>query len=320
MQGTLAAFAVALLTAAGAGAAIPTQGETYQVHDHNTPGDNWHVQVDVHETKRRVSVIVHSDRCGGNTPFATAVPYDADGVAKTYRALDPEKPGKGYWTFESRFTESHRLDGTFRIVTRDCDTGPMVFVAHAGAHTHISYGTPMGAKPDMSLAKPRRLAQAQALYEESWRRAKRFWNIEDAYARGFFDSPSDDATRRAHVYHLRHLPFTQDKIYFNPKKTESLMYYNGLEGPPVLIGYMFRYKLKGGHPPFARPLLGWHAHGKGVWRGIPNQMTHVWLTNDLRSALSNCMPVEELEAALPDFEFSPMQPDVIQEARPCPAE
>ena len=43
-----------------------------------------------------------------------------------------------------------------------------------------------------------------------------------------------------------------------------------------------------------------------------------WLTNDLRSGLANCMPVEALEAALPDFEFSPMQPGVIAEARPCP--
>ena len=310
---------VALLAPASVQAALPVAGSTYMVHDHQTPGDNWHVQVNVHETRQIMSVVIHSDRCGGHTPFAKVVPYNGDGVAKTYRPLNPDKPQKGNWSFEGRFTEDHRLDGTFRVVTPDCDTGPMIFVAHNNAHIHISYGTPMGAKPDLSLASPKRLQQAQWLYAESWRRAKRFYDRADAERRGFFHSPSDFAERPSHVYHLRHLAFTKDKVYFNAKKTESLMYYNRADGVPVLIGYMYRYRLAGGHPPFARPLLGWHAHGRGVWRGVPNQMTHIWLTGDLRSAMANCMPVEELEAALPEFEFTPMQDDVIQEARPCPA-
>ena len=317
-RSTALAALSALALASAASAAVPTPGQTYRVHDHATPGDQWHVEVKALRTKRAISVVVHSDRCGGNTPFAKVVPVNADGVAKTYRPLNPEDPEAGRWAFESRFTESHRLDGTFRIVIPGCDTGPMVFVAHSGGHQHISYGTPLGAKPNLSTATPKRLAQAEWLYREAWRRAPLFADIADARRRGYFDSPSDFADRPAHVYHLRHLAYTRDKVYFDPRRTESLMYYNGADGRPVLIGYMFRYKLKGGQPPFARPLLGWHAHGKGVWKGVPNQMTHVWLTNDLRSAMSNCMPVEELEASLPDVEFSPMQPDVIQEARPCP--
>ena len=316
LGGLLIAFA--LLAPAGADAALPVPGDTYQVHEHSTPGDNWHVQVFAGEDPRSVNVVVYSDRCGGNTPYAKAVPVGKDGETKTYRPIDAKRPAKGNWAFEARFNERDQLDGTFRIVTPTCDTGPIAFAARNDAEVHIGYGTPMGAKPDLSLASPRRVRQAEWLYRESWRRAQRFWNIEDAFRRGYFHSPSDFADRRPHVYHLRHVAFTRDDIYFNAKRTESLMYYNGVEGPPVLVGFMYRYKLDGGHPPFARPLLGWHAHGSGVWRGVPNQMTHVWLTNDLRSALSNCMPVEELEAALPAYEFSEMQPDVIAEARPCP--
>ena len=316
LGGLLIAFA--LLAPAGAQAALPVPGDTYRVHQHDVPGDNWHVQADAYEAKRAVRVTVYSERCGGYTPYAKVVPVGADGVSKTYRPLDPDEPAKGNWAFEARFTESSQLDGTFRIVTPTCDTGPITFAARNDAEVHISYGTPLGAKPDMSLATPRRMRQAEWLYRESWRRAKRFWNIEDAFRRGYFHSPSDFADRRAHVYHLRHVAYTKDKVYFNAKRTESLMYYNGADGAPVLIGFMYRYKLEGGQPPFAKPLLGWHAHGSGEWRGVPNQMTHVWLTNDLRSALANCMPVEELEAALPAYEFSEMQPDVIHEARPCP--
>jgi hypothetical protein len=297
-------------------AALPIPGESYTVHDHNTPGDNWHVQVDVSKDGRGASVVVHTERCGKHTPFAKWVPIDADGVAKTYRDLKPGKPERGRWSFESRFTENHRLDGTFRVVTPTCDSGPMIFVAHSGQHIH--YGTPMGQYPDLSRARPKRLEQAEWLWMESWRWAKRFKDVERARSLGYFSGDGDFVDRRAHVYHLRHLPFTKDKVYFNAKKTESLMYYNGLEGPPVLVGYMYRYPL-GGQPAFASPMLGWHAHGTGRWRGVPNQMTHIWLTNDLRTAMANCMPVEALEAAIPEFEFSPMQPDVIQEARPCPS-
>ena len=311
--GLLVAMA-ALAAVPSAHAAVPVPGP-FTVHDHNTPGDNWHVQIEVDDDSEAASVVVHTDRCGGLTPFAMHVPIDEDGVMKTYRDLDPEQPARGKWEFESRFTENHRLDGTFRIITPTCDSGPMVFVAHSGQHIH--YGTPMGAYPDLSKATPRRLRQAEQIYAAAWRWSRRFKDIGRARELGFFSGAADFVDRRAHVYHLRHLAFTRDKVYFNPKKTESLMYYNGLEGPPVLVGYMFRYPL-GGQPPFAKPLFGWHAHGSGKWRGIPNQMTHIWLTNDLRSAMANCMPVEALEAALPDFEFSPMQPDVIQEARPCP--
>ena len=311
--------AVALPAPSAASAALPVPGDTYRAHDHDTPDDKWHVTMKALREKQALRVVVYADRCGGHTPYAKVVPYDGGGNSKTYRFLDPDNPEKGTWAYDARFTGEDRLEGTFRIVTEDCDTGPMPFVATNTAETHVSYGTPLGSMPDLASATPRRLRQADWLFREAWRRAKRFADIEKAKRLGYYSGPSDFAERRAHVYHLRHLAFTKDEIYFNPKKTESLMYYNGLEGPPVLIGYMFRYKLAGGHPPFARPLLGWHAHGRAVWRGIPNQMTHIWLTNDLRSALANCMPVEALEASLPAFEFSPMQPDVIAEARPCPS-
>jgi plastocyanin len=80
----------------------------------------------------------------------------------------------------------------------------------------------------------------------------------------------------------------------------------------VLIGFMYRLAT-GFRPRFAAPLLGWHAHGGR------SQMTHVWLTGSLRTALANCMPVEALQAAILRYRFDPAGRPGSPESIPCPA-
>jgi hypothetical protein len=49
-----------------------------------------------------------------------------------------------------------------------------------------------------------------------------------------------------------------------------------------------------------QPLLGSHAHKLS---GARSQMTHLWLTRGLRSALANCLPVQALQIAIPSFRY-----------------
>lgn len=308
-----------LLAVSPAQAALPKPGAAYMVHDHSTPGDNWHVEAKVTKRGRGFeSLLVHSDRCG-ETPFAQRVPVGADGSSKTYRPIDPADPEKGSWYFQARFTETHRLDGFFRIVTPTCDTGNMVFVAHSGNHAgHAAYGHPAGTMPSRSAianAKPKRVAQAKAILRASWRAAKnRFRTLVHANRLGYRAYASVTADRRPILFHVRKDAYNRDGYEMNAGRVESLVYYRGARGPSVLVAFMYR-KPAGGWPAFARPLMAWHGHGNGK----SNQMTHVWLTRDLRSALANCMPVEQLEAALPDFEYVPTNVG-IAESKPCPAD
>lgn len=317
LTATVAALVVAAPQAATA--ALPKPKTTYSVHDHQTPGDNWHVQMKTTPRGRGLaSLVVHADRCGAHTPFARSISVNRDGITQTYRPLDPRKPSKGNWFFQARFTERHRVDGYFRIITPDCDTGPMVFVAHSGRHQHVAYGPSPGQMPDLDDAKPRRLEQASRLWRDSWKAAaKRFRTYDDALALGF-KAFSSIGERRPLLFHLRHAGYTADKRYYDARRVESLVYYRGASGPPVLVAFMYRFPTRG-WPPFGKPLLGWHTHGNGKtgWNGVPNQMTHVWLTADLRSGLANCMPVEQLEQALPDYEYVPT-PVTVTESAPCP--
>lgn len=310
---------LALALPASALSAIPDPAATFSAHDHATPGDGWHVEL---RTGRDPSVlegvVVHAERCGGNTPFASGVPVGEDGSVAHSGPLDPRDPEAGAWSVEARFTETHRADGSFRIATPGCDTGPMPFVAHAGGHPHgTSFGPPHGTMPVLSQASRRRLGQARRLHRRTLRSARRlFPTLRSALRRGYMLSEHDAYWKRPQVFHVRHGAYTRDREYFDARRPEALVYHRPRRGRPVLVAFMYRYPL-GPWPRFARPLLAWHSHGKGVWYGVPNQMTHVWLTGDLRSALANCLPVAQLEASIRGYRFAP--PDRLDhESQPCP--
>jgi hypothetical protein len=302
---------------ATAHAATPTPAAAFAVHDHATPGDNWHVEVRTNGDSTQLrDVVVHSQRCGSHTPYAFGVPVDADGIVSHEGSFEG-----GMWRFDGRFTESHRLDGTFRIVTPDCDTGPLVFVAHAGGHAHgVAYGPAHGTMPDPGTAAAKRLRQARRLHRGSLRwAAERFPTYRRALKEGYKATDKVDLPwLRPHVYHLRRMDYTRDRDYFNPRNPEGLVYYNppAPTAEPQLLALMFRYRL-GPQPAFAKPLLPWHSHGNGIWKGVPNQMTHVWLTRDLRSALANCLPARQLARSIPGFAYTPPA-WIDHESAPCP--
>jgi hypothetical protein len=318
------AAAAILAAAAIAQAAAPKPGARYVVHDHQTPRDNWHVEAKVNRAGTKISgLVISGERCGEFTPYAARVPIDADGRVQASGPLDAGDPARGSFTFDATFVASHQLDGSFRFVTPDCDTGAMLFSAHSGGHDHSHQhgrtnmsGTPIGEMPDLSKAKPRRLAQARRLYRESHWAAERNYPTYRAALRAGFRRYST-ADKRPQLFHMRSSRYAYDDVWFLARKVESLVYYRPSVGRPVLVAFMFRAPV-GGQPKFAKPILGWHSHGKGDPRRLQTQMTHVWLTNDLRSALANCMPVAQLEAALPRFRLEPGTLGLGHESSPCP--
>ena len=308
-------LAVAVLAwAPAAPAALPKPNTTYQVHDHSTPGERWHVETKTTQRGRGLAtIVVYSERCG-TTPYGRRVPVGADGTTRTHRPIDPSNPDKGSWAVDARFTEPHRLEGYFRIVTPTCDTGPIGFVAHSGKHHGRAYGHAPGTMPDLGQATPRRLAEARALYRDSLRAAsRRFETYEAAAKLGYQPYDRIKSTRGPLLFHVRNTAYDSDERELDARRVESLVYYRGEDERPVLVAFMYRQPAQG-WPPFGRPLLAWHAHGSGK----TNQMTHVWLTGDLRSALANCMPVEQLEQALPAYDYVPTE-ITVPESRPCPA-
>jgi plastocyanin len=126
------------------------------------------------------------------------------------------------------------------------------------------------------------------------REARRFRSYEAARAAGFHRR-RDLKRRPLGVFHLWHQGYETDGRVMDPRRPESLVWWRGRAAgaEPILIAFMLRAPL--GAPPTTWGRLPlWHTHGRGR-----DQMTHVWLTRSLRTALANCLPVHALEAALP---------------------
>lgn len=322
---------LALLTwgAAPASAAVPIGGAAYRAHDHTVEGRGWHVDARVASNARTVETLVlYAEQCGGHTPVAQDVAVGPVGEVSASGPLSDSKPAAGGYTVEARFVTDRRLEGTFQFTTsKGCDTGAIPFAARTKAqshrhatdeqHSHHSYGHPMGTMPDLDDGSPRALRQAERLWRGTLSAARRlFPTIGAAHALGFRRSPRRFGQRV--VFHVRNARYDRDRFALDPSRPESLVYYWPGRGEPVLVAFMYR-KPVGRAPRYAAPLLAWHSHTHEGRKGS-TQMTHVWLTNGLKSALANCLPVDHLENAIDGFRFRRVPTKgAVHESAPCPA-
>jgi hypothetical protein len=310
----LCAFA-AVTAAPPANATTPTRGAKLVSHDHSTPGDGWHVEITISRDARRVSqLVLHDERCRA-TVLARNVPIRPGGVIDAARPF-ASRGRSGTWQLDATFPNPSHASGGFQLMLPDC-TGPVrQFRAHADGHVHAHlHGTRPGRYPDLSRATAARRAQARRLWRASLRESRgRFASYGRARRLGFRPLRGLPS-RRPQVFHLRHSGYAATPESFDPRRPESLVYWNpSPSGKPVLIAFMYRLQA-GFRSRFAAPLLGWHSHRVGA-----SQMTHLWLTGDLRSALANCMPVAALEAAIARFRFDPAGAATSHESVPCPEE
>jgi hypothetical protein len=315
------------LGASSAAALPPEPGMLFQAQDHHVAGQKWHVEFRVSGDPGRLrSVVAHSERCGETTVFKD-VPVAPDGSVSLVRS-SPATSAEGTaqtatWRIAARFVEPWAVRGTFRMGEPDCDSGLKGFTVpvtggraavEGGHHGHRHHSAPLDY-PKLSSAPATRRGEVRGLWKSTLAVARRRFATYAAARRVRF-VPSERPARPSLV-HLRTAAYTRDRSVLDPRRPESLVYWWPRTGAPVLVAFM--YRAPAGKPPrLGRPILSWHQHRSGAQRAGATQMTHIWLTDDLRSAAANCLPVPELERALPAFRYEPPARPSTIESSPCP--
>jgi hypothetical protein len=171
--------------------------------------------------------------------------------------------------------------------------------------------------PAVWLATPKQRAAARRIWQTVRTAAAGKWS-DPARARALgYDTrrPERTPANRSEVlvFHAERSGSRNDGRVFEPARPKALVYAAYPGGEVRIIGLMYGMKrgLKGATP--GGPITRWHTHptcGRGAKRGLKpradgscppglrlrqgNEMMHVWLTRDLRSAFSLHAPALEL--------------------------
>lgn len=308
VTGLLVVLAAFLAVPAAADAALPKTGTRVQAHDHDTPGRNWHVQMAVSKTNRRVieTLVVYAEICKA-TVLKTRISISPDGEISAAGAGQ----GKGEVAIVGRFTDKETIEGTVRLTRGTCDTGGMAFMAEtdrrAGQHIHGP------AFPDIGSASIKQLRQAQALRRNVWKASEKLFPTYQAALKLDY-KPTPNLKPVPQFFHVRNTYYAHDGVIFRSTRPESLVYWWRPKGKHILVGFMFRVP-KGPRPAYAGPIPIYHQHNGLESTSAP--MTHVWLTNNLVTAWANCAPIDDFEAVLPGFRWKKAD-WTIPNAAPCP--
>jgi hypothetical protein len=188
---------------------------------------------------------------------------------------------------------------------------------HADAHMHGA-GHVHAAYPDVAAASAADREVASGLMLAAHRDARTLFPTYAAARRAGFVRYAHRGWRRPLVIHLRDRAFEHDGRVMDPERPESLVYWWPRHGAPVLLAMMFRVP-PGSQPASAGSIPIFHRHANPkTGRPGATLMTHVWLTNDLRSAFANCLPVDALQRSHPDFHYVPAPDAQAHESLPCP--
>lgn len=171
---------------------------------------------------------------------------------------------------------------------------PGVLAAHGdGAHGDVEQ------YPDLAMATPEQRGEARRLWLNSKRCAAEtgVGTVRGARAQGY------RVSSRTGLWHLTNRRFTTDHVVLDASRPawnggdadgcriESLVYANPMKASDCrgcrLVAAMYRLPTPQ-MPKLGGPIVRWHAHETGS--GLP--MTHVWFTNDLRSAYALRAPRE----------------------------
>ena len=318
------ALAIGAIIAAALGAGVATETASsarsakIEIHDHDTPGRGWFVEVEVSANRLSLkSVVLWVEECK-QTVHAEDVPVSPDGRFAVERPFASSGgQGEGIWHLSGHLVGTSKLTGAYDMTSPDCATGERRFRSGRAGHSHHRSGTLPGTYPDLSKATARRRAEARRLWKATLASARsaRLRTFERARRAGYDLAPQAGTWLRPLFFHLRNRRYDDPGDLLNPRRPESLVYWWPQTGQPVLIGFMYRAPISK-TPALGRPLLGWHAHKKS---GATSQMTHVWLTRMLRSALANCVPVEALQIANPAFRYEKTRwGSSGPETQPCP--
>jgi hypothetical protein len=172
----------------------------------------------------------------------------------------------------------------------------------------------MAPYPDLAHASSTSVAQARRLWHGTLSAAPHHFPSWTAARRAGYKSLGLHP-RRPVIYHLRNSAYETDGAALNARRPESLVYWLPPHGNPVLVGFMYRVPANR-RPTFGGSIIAYHRHMRDGHMGT-TQMTHVWLTHNLRSAYARCLPVDALERAIPAFHYTKTARPGSPESAPC---
>ena len=169
------------------------------------------------------------------------------------------------------------------IITGQADAGH----GHGGGHH---------AGMNVDTASPRQQREGREHLRAALATARaRFPSFDAARAAGYQFLPRTYVQQKdLDFWHLTHPRYQDDTDYVDPDEPESLMYWRNPDGKPVLIAYIYRVPRTRANPELGGPLFTWHLHRNSKRQLGKRKMTHLWLTDDLRSAFSSEMPLKKL--------------------------
>jgi hypothetical protein len=173
--------------------------------------------------------------------------------------------------------------------------------------------------PTLSLATTSQRAAATRLLAELRARGRVWSSPASARKLGYHVGRARRTARNRRTVmwlHAESRAYSNDRLYLDPRRPESLIYADVAGRRLVLIGVMFAMPRGKLGPTPGGPITRWHAHLvciRGSSRGtapradgscprgaklkLGSEMLHVWFTRDLRSAFAIHAPVPELCAA-----------------------
>jgi hypothetical protein len=260
-----------------ADAATPRPRTMVEDHRHYTRGHDWHVQLDVDRSaKRLASVVAYSQECG-ETGFTQKVRLEPDGSFAIERPL---ADGAGSFSVAGRFTSPDRASGTWSVVTPDCTAGGPFRAQDASGHFLL--GNPYEYAPKRIRGATHRAVVLRRFLNQV-HLAGRYFTPRYARRHGYEMSTAAGCPG---LNHARKGGTAMWGPLLDPMQPQSLVYWCDAQRRWRLAGMMFRAAGRSRPPTFGN-LVQWHKHGAtrtATW------MTHVWMVRDPVSAFASCAP------------------------------
>ena len=210
------------------------------------------------------------------------------------------------------------LLGVGGLLTLSFAAAAAAALSSSGDHQH---GHDMSQFADVGAATPGERAEAQALLDRTRAIAPRFRTVSAARAAGYgwgLEDLDRPISKEPALLHGRSRAHYYDDRTLDPAHPESLVYWRTPGGDLKLVAFMYRMPAGEQPPSYGGPLIRWHGHDKckdprtrrtlgdpdrgrcpdgQVLKDNP-EMTHVWLTGDLRTAFAVEAPADALAASL----------------------
>lgn len=282
------ALAMAVLVGASftaARAAEPRPGLPYGAHRHGTNGHDWHVQMEITKSgKRLATLVVYSQECE-ETGFTQRVKLTG---GSTFAVDKPTADGKGRWMVRGHFKSRDTAVGTWQVTRGDCEDGGDYTAIDRG---HFVLGNPF-EYPPARINGPSAPARAvRHIKNASLRTAHRFDTIHKAEALGY--RPGVHPYRCPGLHHYRKHGSTMWGGVLDPDTPQSLVFWCNENRRFTLAAYMYRAPGERKPDPYDN-LIQWHRHGS---KPSATWMTHVWLVESSKAAWATCAPFNAFAAA-----------------------